>query len=212
MPQGDPPPLCRPDPQDDTCASHLPIPNPDVSCQARPVADPFIEHLRAVWADLGDVPVAAFSSDVPHAVATAGSRLCPPGWVGAVVIDGSALITAPSEESAKHVSRTLATLRGEQVTDPDVVSALLPVAEVLGPAWLSYLNPASPPRLHPTGHAERLVADHDDLQQLQRAVSPRLAPMTSGRAACRRSPPTSSSSTRTTSSRAHRGTAAGPIR
>jgi RimJ/RimL family protein N-acetyltransferase len=69
------------------------------------------------------------------------------------------------------VSRALATLRGEQVTDPDVVSTLLPVADVLGPAWLSYLNPAGPPRLHPTEHAQRLVADHDDLLQLQRAVS-----------------------------------------
>lgn len=135
------------------------------------MANPFIEHLRAVWAGLGDVPVAAFSSDVPRAVAAAGSRLCPPGWVGAVVIDGSALITTPSEESAKHVSRALARLRGEQVTDPGVVSALLPVADVLGPAWLSYPNPAGPPRLHPTGHAQRLVADHDDLLQLQRAVS-----------------------------------------
>ena len=113
----------------------------------------------------------AFSSDVARAVAAAESGLCPPGWVGAVLIDGAVLVTAPSQESAQRVSSALETIDVEDVTDPDVVSAVLPVADILGPAWLSYLDPVGPQPPRPGGPVQHLPADHPDLLQLEGAVS-----------------------------------------
>lgn len=87
--------------------------------------------------------VTAFPTDGGVAVAVApDSLLCPPGWVGVVELEGSALVTAPDDATAERV-RVLTGLPPGSRTDTGVVRAHLRVADVLGPARLAYLDAAS---------------------------------------------------------------------
>jgi hypothetical protein len=66
----------------------------------------------------------------------------PPGWVGIVVLGDAALVTAPDHDTARFVEQALSGLPASSLTDAGVLSSRLPVAEILGPAALAYLNPA----------------------------------------------------------------------
>ncbi|MBB2922146.1 GNAT family N-acetyltransferase [Cellulomonas cellasea] len=100
------------------------------------------DRARGLWEVLAG-SVSPFPTDGGVAVAVApDSLLCPPGWVGVVELDGSALVTAPDDATAERV-RVLTALGPGSRTDVDVVRARLPVADVLGPALLAYLDAAS---------------------------------------------------------------------
>jgi GNAT superfamily N-acetyltransferase len=70
------------------------------------------------------------------------SGLCPPGWIGIVVIGDAALATAPDPETARLAGQVLSGLPAASLTSADVLTSRLPVAEILGPAALAYLDPA----------------------------------------------------------------------
>lgn len=120
------------------------------------------DRARGLWEVLAG-SVTAFPTDGGTAVAVApDSLLCPPGWVGVVELEGSALVTAPDDATAQRV-HALAGLAPGSRTDAVAVGGCLPVVEVLGPARLAYLDAASlttvelrtaPPRDDPA-HDER---------------------------------------------------------
>lgn len=129
------------------------------------------DRARRLWEVLAG-SVTAFPTDGGVAVVVApDSLLCPPGWVGVVELEGSALVTAPDAATADRV-RTLTGLTGGSRTDARAVSARLPVVEVLGPARLAYLDAASlttvelrtaPP---PDDHADHARPDLRDVVAL----------------------------------------------
>lgn len=100
------------------------------------------------------------------------SRLCPPGWVGIVVIDGMVLATAPDHETARLVGQALSGLPAGSLTSTAALTRRLPIEESLGPAALAYLDPA---RFRPwpgDGDAEPLELEHPDITGfLQTATS-----------------------------------------
>ncbi len=77
----------------------------------------------------------------PSVAVSPGSRLCPPGWCGIVVIDGAVIATAPDADAAWLLRAFLIAAPPPAWTDPDAARALLPVAGTLGPATLAYLDP-----------------------------------------------------------------------
>ena len=93
---------------------------------------------RTAWEALADVPV-TFSPAVRIAMSP-HSRLCPAGWVGVVVIADAAIATAPGPALARTVQEAVGGLAPASVTDAGELSARLPVAEMLGPACLAYLD------------------------------------------------------------------------
>ncbi|WP_343949852.1 GNAT family N-acetyltransferase [Spirilliplanes yamanashiensis] len=118
---------------------------------------PAPSELRRRWAELAttgaaQTVTAGFLTEPPPAVrfgpspsvaVSPGSRLSPPGWCGIVTIDGEVIATAPDEDAASLLRAFLIAAPPEAWTDPDAARALLPVADVLGPAVLAYLDPAA---------------------------------------------------------------------
>jgi RimJ/RimL family protein N-acetyltransferase len=70
------------------------------------------------------------------------SRLCPTGWLGIVVVGDAVLATAPDDHTARLAQQALSDLPTARLADADLLSGRLPVAEVLGPAALAYLDAA----------------------------------------------------------------------
>ncbi|GAA3871624.1 GNAT family N-acetyltransferase [Streptomyces sedi] len=136
------------------------------------VTDSLITGVRARWAGWAGVPASFPGRGEANVVVAPESGLCPPGWVGAVVLGGAALVTAPSEPTAELVRATLGALPAEA---RQVVSfgsprgrGALPVVEVLGPAALAYVS-AEWFRSGVAGEAvpvERLPARHAELARL----------------------------------------------
>lgn len=100
--------------------------------------DELTERSRLLWAGLAGPP-AQFAPQVSVAVARQ-SRLGPPGWCALVTIAGAVIATAPDPGTARAVEQALAGLPAASVTDAGVVADRLSTAEVLGPAWLAYLD------------------------------------------------------------------------
>ena len=94
-----------------------------------------VDRARQLWAGLAGVPV-SFPRHGRSVVVAPGSQLCPPGWVGAIVIAGAALVTTPDAGTAAAVHRDLT---GDP-TDPAAWRRALPVGEVRGPATLADLH------------------------------------------------------------------------
>jgi hypothetical protein len=102
--------------------------------------DPLLARAREVWLDLAAVPM-AFPADGGVEVAiSARSLLCPPGWVGIVALGDAAIVTVPAGSWAGIVRKVLHGVPVRVMTDPDRLRAVLPVAKVLGPASLAYLD------------------------------------------------------------------------
>jgi hypothetical protein len=103
------------------------------------VRDPLLDRARAVWVELAGVPV-AFPTTGVEVVFSAGSLLCPPGWVGIVSLGDAAIVTVPEGGLVGVVREALDGLPVAAVMDPDRMRAAAPVIEVLGPANLAYLD------------------------------------------------------------------------
>lgn len=97
------------------------------------------DHARALWTHLSGAPL-RFAPGRVRVAASAGSLLCPPGWVGIVALGDAAIATAPDEKTAAVVREALHELEPGETTDPDRVRARLAIAEVLGPATLAYAD------------------------------------------------------------------------
>ena len=59
-----------------------------------------------------------------------------------MVLGGAALATAPDHDTACFIEQALGGLPAASLTDTGVLASRLPVAEILGPAALAYLDPA----------------------------------------------------------------------
>jgi len=134
------------------------------------------EHLAGTAAGLTPLSVAV----------SPRSYLCPPGWVGIVVIGDAFLATAPDHETARLLRQALSGLPAASLTGTDVLSRRLPIAESLGPAGLAYLDPAdfrpwpgdvAAPLEHAGLRHFLLAADADDLAEsgIQEITSPAFA-------------------------------------
>jgi hypothetical protein len=93
------------------------------------------------------------------------SHLCPPDWLGIVVLGDAALATAPDHHTAGLAEQALSDLPAASLTDTDLLSKRLPVAEMLGPAALAYLDSADFRRqpgdgVCPKDSPARITADH----------------------------------------------------
>ncbi|WP_354644237.1 GNAT family N-acetyltransferase [Kitasatospora camelliae] len=125
--------------------------------------------LRAhgLWQELASASVAFPPAGGTSVVVSPNSGMCPPGWVGAVSIGGSAIVTAPGEPEAAAVRTALAGRSAREATDPGFLRSVLPVERVLGPAALAYLAPDAlrPPPGAPV--VERLPADHPGRRELE---------------------------------------------
>jgi hypothetical protein len=94
---------------------------------------------------------------------SADSLLCPPGWVGLVVLDGAGIAVVPDQGLVDMV----ALLPPASATDPDFLrSARFPAfADVLGPATLAYVD-ASAFRAAGGPEVSRIAAGHGELEAL----------------------------------------------
>jgi GNAT acetyltransferase len=116
-------------------------------------------QVRELWEHLAGT-VTGFAPAVSIAVSPQAA-LCPPGWIGIVVIGDAALATAPDHETARLAGQALSGLPAASLTSTDVLTSRLPVAEILGPAALAYLDPAE---FHPgPGDADITPLGSDDL-------------------------------------------------
>lgn len=79
-------------------------------------------------------------------VGAVDGQTTPPGWFGALNIDGHVMVTAPDDVRARELTEALA---AAAVDDADqlraaVTTKTIPeVTEVMGPAWLSYAAPTT---------------------------------------------------------------------
>jgi RimJ/RimL family protein N-acetyltransferase len=142
---------------------------------------------RKLWEYLAGA-AAGFTPAV-SVVVSPRSYLCPPGWAGIVVLGDAALATAPDHETARFVEQALSGLPAASLTGTEVLSRRLPVAEILGPAALAYLNSANfrpqpgdavttPLGLdHPGFRQFLLAADTDDVEEsgIQEITTPAFA-------------------------------------
>ncbi|MEV7216921.1 GNAT family N-acetyltransferase [Kitasatospora cineracea] len=104
-------------------------------------SEDLLTRSRRLWAGLAAVPTDYRASTAGATVLVSpDSGLCPPGWVGVVVLGGTALITAPTERSAERLRRAAVELPPAALGDPERLGRLVPLAQVLGPANLAYLD------------------------------------------------------------------------
>jgi hypothetical protein len=125
---------------------------------------------RALWESLAGTAV-AFAPAIAVAVSP-GSRLCPSGWIGIVVIGGAAIATAPDPGTARDVQQALDGLPAASLTDAGLLSGRLRTAQTLGPAALAYLEPANLRSQHGPGIIGPLDPRHPGLGQFLASVDP----------------------------------------
>jgi RimJ/RimL family protein N-acetyltransferase len=102
--------------------------------------DLLLLRVRAVWADLTGASVQFPPRGGVRVVVSPRSGLCPPSWVGVVLLGGSAIVTAPNEQVACRLRAVLPTLPVGALTDRHRIRAALPVVSVDGPARLQYVD------------------------------------------------------------------------
>ncbi|WP_181727264.1 GNAT family N-acetyltransferase [Streptomyces sp. PT12] len=103
------------------------------------------------------------------------SRFAPPGWAGIVTLGTATVATVPTEAQATALRRAVAALPTPALTDPEALAAVLPFADVLGPATLAYAPEAVPeaPRGAPEAEdIEQLPPDHYEVRSLLAAAGP----------------------------------------
>jgi GNAT superfamily N-acetyltransferase len=104
-------------------------------------------------------------------VVSAGSRICPPGWSGVVVIGDAGIATVPQDSLIQVLSKVLAGLPLPAVTDADQLRTRLPIRDVLGPATLAYLDAAHFRPVEGRTAVEELPPDGGDLAALLASVN-----------------------------------------
>jgi GNAT superfamily N-acetyltransferase len=122
---------------------HLPhaAEEPSLGHDAVMPLEALVDRARRVWVDLAGVPVGFPLEGGIDVVTSAGSRLCPTGWSGVVVLGGAGIATVP-RQSLIDIVREVFAEPIETVTDADRLRTRLAVREVLGPATLAYLDEA----------------------------------------------------------------------
>jgi hypothetical protein len=133
--------------------------------------DPLLVRAQGLWQELASVPVSFGAAGDVGVVVSPGSRICPPGWAGVVLLGGAALVTAPTKESADRLREAAAELSADELTDPEALGKVLQLGEVLGPVALAYVaadgfraSTLTDPRV------EELRDGQLDLQRLEQAA------------------------------------------
>ncbi len=121
-----------------------------------PGSERLLSRARTMWESLAGVHV-AFTPAVRVALSPE-SRLCPPGWVGIVVIAGAAIATAPDARTVQTVQRSIGDVPPVLLTDRELLQTRCEIIEVLGPAALAYLDPAE---FHPL-HSSAVIHPQDE--------------------------------------------------
>ncbi|MGW1752141.1 GNAT family N-acetyltransferase [Streptomyces sp. NPDC002092] len=135
--------------------------------------DPLLATARRSWEELAGVPVPFPPFGGVNVAVSPESGMCPAGWVGVVVLGGSAIVTAPNGGAAAIVRDALRELPAQAVVDADSVRTVLPVSRVLGPAVLSYLSPERFRLVHPGAPGvDQLPADDRELRLLEEVAGP----------------------------------------
>jgi RimJ/RimL family protein N-acetyltransferase len=124
---------------------------------------------RAMWESLAGSR-AGFGPVLRVAVSP-DSRLCPPGWVGIVVIADAVIASAPTPDIAYAVQQAVGDLPSASLTNPTVLSRRLTLLDMRGPASLAYLDPAEFRPYHLPSDVEQLLPHDHDLGQLVAASS-----------------------------------------
>ncbi|GAB3870076.1 GNAT family N-acetyltransferase [Dactylosporangium cerinum] len=134
-----------------------------------------LERAQRLWTELAGTTVTFHATGIDVAVSPQ-SWLCPPGWVGVVVLGNAAIATAPDATAAELVRRAVHDLPASALTDPATLRDRLPIDRTLGPATLAYCDPATfrPTVLRPADPSivEPIPADHPDLATLLTRVPP----------------------------------------
>ena len=99
-----------------------------------------LDRARSMWAGLAGTGDTFPANGEVRVVASADSALAPDGWVGIVALGGGALATVPRPALVAPVRAALSNRDRGPVLDLDRVLAALPVADVLGPATLAYVD------------------------------------------------------------------------
>lgn len=95
--------------------------------------------------------------------------ICPPGWTGIVVLGDAAVVTTPDQATARRC-RAFADVPVRDLTDPLVVSQIVGVEAVLGPAEVAFVDS---PRFRPaTADVEQLPADDPGIGALLESAGP----------------------------------------
>ncbi len=128
-------------------------------------------RVRRLWAGLSGVAV-PFPPRGSVAVAVSPrSRMCPPEWSGIVRIGDAALATAATDREAEMLRQRLSSLLVPDLTNPLRLREVLPVADLLGPAWLAYVDHDHFRAVQPDGAIHRRPANHPDLRALLGGVT-----------------------------------------
>jgi GNAT superfamily N-acetyltransferase len=101
--------------------------------------DLLLLRAQGLWRELASAPVSFGAAGDVSVVVSPGSQVCPPGWVGVVLLGGAAIVTAPTEEAAVRLRAAVAELSADELTDPEALGKLLTLGEVLGPVALAYV-------------------------------------------------------------------------
>jgi hypothetical protein len=96
-------------------------------------------RVRTVWESLAGAP-GGFGPVVRVAVSS-GSLLSLLGWAGLVVIGGEAVATAPDERTAWLITDALTSVAA--AADAAVLTRLLAIGDMIGPAALAYVDAES---------------------------------------------------------------------
>ncbi|MFG3041057.1 GNAT family N-acetyltransferase [Streptomyces sp. NPDC048330] len=128
-----------------------------------------LARAQGVWVELAGAPAAFGPAGGARVVVSPASGLCPPGWTGLVVLGGSALATAPDAPAAEAVRRALSALPPEAAAT-GAIRDVLPVADVLGPAALSYLAEDRFRSVPGAATADRLPGRHPAVRALEQAA------------------------------------------
>ncbi len=127
-----------------------------------------LTRAQALWEGLAAAPVSFSSPDPVDVAVSPRAMICPQGWTGFIVLQGRAIVTAPSASAVAAIRGAMAELSVEDLVDPEMLGRVLPLAEVLGPATLAYLGErdfrAAAPGSVPV---DRISAEHPDLRRLE---------------------------------------------
>lgn len=93
--------------------------------------DELVPRARRLWEELARVPVSFAPPGGVNVVVSPRSGLCPVGWVGVVVLGGSAIATAPSESAAAIVRDAWGQLPVSAVVDGDLVRRIPSMGRML---------------------------------------------------------------------------------
>ncbi|WP_330255306.1 hypothetical protein OG874_12565 [Nocardia sp. NBC_00565] len=130
--------------------------------------DPMLAEVRVLWEGLAAVPVSFSSETGVSVVISPRAMICPQGWAGVVALQGQAIVTAPSSAAAVAIRAAVAKLSVDELVDPDVLGTALPLAEVLGPTTLAYVDEADfRPASSGSLSLQRLPVEHPDLGRLE---------------------------------------------